>query len=42
MKLLHKNRKRERQAGFENITRILAKEENDGDGKQGTAKEERG
>ena len=40
--MLYWKSKRERQAGFENITRILAKEENDGDGKQGTAKEERG
>ena len=40
--MLYWKSKRERQAGFENITRILAKEENDGDGKQRTAKEERG
>lgn len=40
--MLYWKSKRERQAGFENITRILAKEENDGDGEQGTAKEERG
>ena len=37
-----KNYELARKAGFENITRILAKEENDGDGKQGTTKEERG